>query len=315
MPMLTAARPLMLSLLIVTSLGACTPQNGGRTLAEARKGFETSFRDGRPQGEAPQAPPSSDGQLVHYSSPAGSLAAYLTPLPKDGASHPAIIWIAGGDSNTIDASLFENQPSANDQTAQQYRQAGIVTMYPSLRGGNDNPGHREGLYGEVDDVLAAADFLGRQPGIDPTRIYLGGHSVGGTLVTLVAETSPRFRAAFAFGPVTDPALHQRDSVPLDPTNKPEMALRRPIDWLSSVKSPLFIVEGTDGPVTNIDEWRAFQRASTNPNIHFVAVRGANHFSDLAPANRAIAAKILADKGSKVALTLEEADIRAKMAGL
>lgn len=306
---LVDARSLPLAVIAAAGLAACTPKTDGRTLAQARQGFATSFHDDRAPGERPPAPPAGEGRLVRYPSPAGQLAAYLTPVPQDGTRHPAIIWITGGDSNTIDASVFERPPPANDQTARQYREAGIVTMYPSLRGGNDNPGHREGLYGEVDDILAAADFLARQPGVDPARIYLGGHSVGGTLVTLVAEASSRFRAVFAFGPVTDPALHQRDNVPLDPGNKTEMALRRPIDWLGSVKGPLFIIEGADGPVSNIDELQAFRKASSNPQVHFLAVPGADHFSDLAPANRAIAAKILADTGPQPALTLSEADVK------
>ena len=40
-------------------------------------------------------------------------------------------------------------------------------MFPSLRGGNDNPGAKEGFLGEVDDVIAAADFLAKQPYVDP----------------------------------------------------------------------------------------------------------------------------------------------------
>ena len=315
MPRLIVPLPVMISLAAAAaSLGACTRHNGGHSLAEARKTFVTSFHDSRPRGEPPQAPPSNEGHLVHYPSSVGSLTAYVTPLPKDGVRRPAIIWITGGDSNTIDASVFEHQPSTNDQTARQYRDAGIVTMYPSLRGGNDNPGQREGLYGEVDDVLAAADYLAKQPGIDPSRIYLGGHSVGGTLVTLVAETSSRFRATFAFGPLTDAALHQRENVPLDPDNKAEMALRRPIDWLASVKRPIFIIEGADGPVTNIDELRAFEKVNTNPMVRFVIIHGANHFSDLAPANRAIAAKILTDSRPQATFTLNEANVRTQMTG-
>ena len=68
-------------------------------------------------------------------------------------------------------------------------------MFPSLRGGNDNPGRREGFFGEVDDILAATDYLARQPHVDPKRIYLGGHSTGGTMVMLVAESTDRYCAA------------------------------------------------------------------------------------------------------------------------
>ena len=39
-------------------------------------------------------------------------------------------------------------------------------MYPSLRGGNDNPGVKESFLGEVDDVLAAFDYLSAQPYVE-----------------------------------------------------------------------------------------------------------------------------------------------------
>ena len=130
------------------------------------------------------------------------LAAYLTPDPADAARHPAIIWITGGDCNTI-GNVWSPQSPDNDQSASAYRKAGVVMMFPSLRGGNDNPGQQENFFGEVDDVLAAADFLARQTFVDPTRIYLGGHSTGGTLVLLTAEYSTRFRAVFSFGAVDD----------------------------------------------------------------------------------------------------------------
>ena len=38
---------------------------------------------------------------MQYDSPVGKLAAYLSPDPNDGKRHPAIIWITGGDRNTI----------------------------------------------------------------------------------------------------------------------------------------------------------------------------------------------------------------------
>ena len=277
--------------------------------ADARSGFVTTFHDVRPPGAPVPVPTREQGRLVHYPSAVGPLAALLTAVPMDGRQHPAMIWITGGDYTSIDDSVWEAVPPRNDQTARQYREAGIVTLYPSLRGGNDNPGHREGYYGEVDDVLAAADWLAAQPGIDPHRIYLGGHSTGATLVLLVAEASPRFRAVFAFGPVADPAEYGATEMPLDPTNEREMNLRRPITWLGSVHAPLFVFEGASGPVSNINDLHKLERATKNPNIHFEPVQGANHFSVLAPTNQLIARKVQADTGatSNIAFTRDELD--------
>ena len=111
-------------------------------------------------------------------------------------------------------------------------------MFPSLRGGNDNPGQNEGFFGEVDDVIAAAAFLSRQDYVDPKRIYLGGHSTGGTLVMLVAEYSDRFRAVFSFGPADDVRGYGGQFVPANLSDPKDYELRSPGRWLSSVRSPL-----------------------------------------------------------------------------
>ena len=171
----------------------------------------------------------------------------------------------------------------------QYRDAGIVTMYPSLRGGNDNPGSREGFLGEADDILAAADFLARQPGVDPARIYLGGHSTGGTMALIEAEYTDRFRAVFSFGPIEEadgydpPTLGQ----PGDPADPRELRLRSPAAWLGSVTRPTFVFEGTRSP-SNIDHLTSLADRNTSPLVHLHPVEGFTHFSVLRPVNRLIA---------------------------
>jgi acetyl esterase/lipase len=119
-------------------------------------------------------------------------------------------------------------------------------MFPSLRGGNDNPGTEEGFLGEVDDVLAAADFLGKQAFVDAKRIYLGGHSTGGTLVLLVAECSDRFRAVFSFGPADNVAGYGPEYLPFDSSNPREIELRSPGRWLASIKGNIASLQAT-GP--------------------------------------------------------------------
>jgi len=277
----------------------------GGSLVEARKGFQSKLANRKEDKEPVDKPPAGVFNIVKYDAPAGKLAAYLTPDPKDNKKHPAIIWITGGDCNSI-GDVWSAQPPSNDQTASAYRKAGIVMMFPSLRGGNDNPGVKEGFLGEVDDVLASADFLAKQPFVDPARIYLGGHSTGGTLVLLVAECSDRFRAVFSFGPVDDVEGYGPEYLPFNASNRREIELRSPIHWLASIQTPVFVFEGTQRG--NLDSLQTMARTSKNPKVKFFPVRGANHFSLLAPTNRLIAEKILRDDGPTCNLAFTEDEV-------
>jgi acetyl esterase/lipase len=278
------------------------PEAGGQpapkdSLLEARRGFQTELlRKGSAKKPIPE-PPARLFWAVRYDSPAGKLAAYVSPDPHDGKKHPAIIWIFGGFANSIGDTAWEDAPPSNDQSASAFRKAGILMMYPSFRGGNDNPGFKEGFFGEVDDVLAATDYLRKQEFIDPTRIYLGGHSTGGTLALLVAECSDRYRAVFSFGPAADVKDYGPWNLPFNVADRREAELRAPIRWLSAIRNPVFVFEGTQRG--NVADLEAMRRASTNPLIHFYSIRGATHFSTLAPITRLIAGEILRDDGPTV----------------
>jgi len=128
------------------------------------------------------------------------MAAYVSPAPGDGKRHPAIIWLIGGFSNGIGDTPWAPATPDNDQSASAYRESGIIMMYPSRRGGNMNPGYHESFYGEVNDIIAARQYLEKLDYVDPKRIYLGGHSTGGTLALLVAESDAGFRAIFCVRP-------------------------------------------------------------------------------------------------------------------
>jgi dipeptidyl aminopeptidase/acylaminoacyl peptidase len=296
----------LLSLLLMTGcLGEPVPDQEKGSLVEARRGFKTKLVSQNAQREAVPEPPPEIFRKVIYDSPAGKLAAYLSKVPDDGKKRPAIVWITGGDCNSI-GDLWSEAPPDNDQTASAYRKAGIVLMFPSLRGGNTNPGIKEGFLGEVDDVLAAADFLARQDSVDPGRIYLGGHSTGGTLVLLVAEATDRFRAVFSFGPASDVSYYPSEFIPFDTSNRREVELRSPGRWLSSIHGPTFVFEGTEQG--NLSSLQAMAKATKNPTVHFLPVKGATHFSILAPTNALIARKILADTAPKSNLAFTEQEL-------
>jgi dipeptidyl aminopeptidase/acylaminoacyl peptidase len=220
------------------------------------------------------------------------LAAYVTTDPGDAAKHPAIVWITGGDNNSI-GDVWTPSERGNDQSASAFRKVGIVMMFPSQRGGNDNPGRREGFYGEVDDILAATDYLVNLPYVDPDQIYLGGHSTGGTMVMLVGSYTDRFRAVFALGPVAAAAQSGGDYVFCNPNNESEMVLRSPLYWLHCVKSPMYVFEGAEDG--NWDAIQLMVDQNSNTNIQFFKVSGHDHFSVIAPLTEKLAEQIVAGK--------------------
>jgi dipeptidyl aminopeptidase/acylaminoacyl peptidase len=290
-----------IAVVLFALLAGCSRQNqtANGSLAQARQGFTTKLvRQERANEPVPQPPPQLFN-LVRYPSPAGELAAYLSPPPSDGQKHPAIIWIFGGFDNGIGDTAWEQASPDNDQSARAFREAGLIMMYPSLRGGNDNPGFKEGFYGEVDDIIAAADFLARQSYVDPKRIYLGGHSTGGTLALLVAEATDKFRAVFAFGPVEDVTGYGTENLPFDTNDPQEVKLRAPIQWLAAIKTPTFVFEGQDG---NFDSLRRLKNASQNWRLSFHELEGFTHFSILAAITPVVAKSILKDKGPAVNIT-------------
>ena len=275
----------------------------GETLPVARQNFKTMLSPVNAAKEAVETAPPNLFRTLTYPAPSGNLAAYLTPDPGDGRKHPAIIWITGGDCNSI-GDVWSPTSRDNDQTAGAYRQAGIVMMFPSLRGGNTNPGVKEGFLGEVDDVLYAAKFLQAQSYVDPKRIYLGGHSTGGTLALLVAESTDGFRAVFSFGPIDDVSNYGTNSefLPFDTSSRREIELRSPGYWLASIQSPTWVFEGSEG---NRGPLRSMAQSSTNPKTHFIELQGVSHFATLAPLNERIAGKILQDTGETCDLTFSE----------
>jgi dipeptidyl aminopeptidase/acylaminoacyl peptidase len=270
-----------------------------QSLLEARRGFATRIVKSGESFGAPARPTGDEFELIQYRSPVGLLAAYVTPDPGDGMKHPAIVWIHGGDSNSI-GDVWSPQERSNDQSASAFRKAGVVMMFPSQRGGNDNPGKREGFYGEVDDILAATDHLAKLPYVDPDQIYLGGHSTGGTMVMLVAACSDRYQAVFALGPVAGAGQYGGEYVYCDVNDEAEIRLRSPLYWLHCVQSPLFVLEGANEG--NWDQAIDFMvKENKNPKVAFFKLEGHTHFSIVAPLAELLGKQI---RNGKIQLTEE-----------
>jgi pimeloyl-ACP methyl ester carboxylesterase len=256
--------------------------------AEARKRFKTKLlREGpAPQQPIPiQVPPGVTE--INYVSGDLVLKAWVSSAPGPGPEKkPAILYLHNG---------FAFGQDDWDQAAP-FRQAGYVVMIPILRGENGQPGSYSLFYNEVDDVLAAADALEKLSYVDGQRIYLAGHSNGGTLTQLVAMTSPRFRAAGAFSGSPDQVNwdviqgniggfggDRTVGIPFDAEDPKELQMRSPLAFPASFKCPVRLYFGSqEAALKASNEKLAELSRKKNLDVRSVEVPG-DHLTAVSPA--------------------------------
>ncbi len=211
--------------------------------AEARNKFKTKLLEQNPSPQpwdVVEVPPGVTE--LEYVSGQLRLKAWVSSSPGPGAEKkPAVLFLHGGF-----AFVEEDW-----EQAKPFRDAGYVVMIPILRGENGLPGSFSLYYDEVDDVLAAADVLAKLPHVDAKRLFVAGHTAGGTLALLAAMTSPRFRAAGAFSGSPDQGRGREDwgggflVSPFDPTDQRELQMRSPLAFPASFKCPVRLYFGSE----------------------------------------------------------------------
>ena len=150
-------------------------------------------------------------------------------------------------------------------------------MAPILRGENGQPGVFSLFYDEVDDVLAAAEALAGLPDVDPSRLYVAGHSVGGTLALLAAMSSNRFRAAASFSGSPDQVSFvrfQEELVPFDDNDPREFQMRSPLAFPQSFKCPVRLYYGNQEILfRRVSQEMARQAKSFGLDVEAISVPG------------------------------------------
>jgi dienelactone hydrolase len=269
----------------------------GPPLHERRAAFATSLSKDIPELERDELvePPRGMYEAVRYNSAIGPLRAYVTPDPRDGKKHPAVLDCHGGFGG-VGAWLWDPP----DYT-RPFRDAGLTFMSPSWRGENDNPGHYEMFWGEVDDALAALRYLRSLPYVDPGRIYIIGHSTGGTLAMLLATETDQVRAVFSFEGAPNIAQWIRIGggpgfVPFNMSDSREFALRSVVAMASSFRVPTSWFYAPRGAFANdAKPFQAALTATNNQRVHLLSVRGADHLTVLTRLVSFVAMKIVADR--------------------
>ena len=111
----------------------------------------------------------------------------LTTLDENTQLHPAIVFLVGSGPNSTHTGLYAN--FVRENLEQLFLQLGVALLYFDKRGVGLSEGrwHRTDLYERADDARSAVQFLRQQPGIDPDRIGVVGHSQGGSVAQILGH--------------------------------------------------------------------------------------------------------------------------------
>lgn len=213
----------------------------GQTFAQWRAGFRTKLIQ---QGPAPQdydeeTPPENVAEVLY---PSGdlNLKAWVYRPPEVVEPRPALVFLHGG---------FAFGEADLTEACAPFIEAGYVVMTPMLRGENGNPGSYELFLGEVDDARAAVKWLAAQPYVNPQRIYVFGHSVGGgvaSVLPLLDDVPMRHSGSSGglYDHATFLAWQFDDTVPFE-NNPMERSVRLLVGNSQFLQRPHYAYLGTD----------------------------------------------------------------------
>jgi dipeptidyl aminopeptidase/acylaminoacyl peptidase len=199
--------------------------------------------------------------LVRYPSKDGkwtiSAFVYVPYNLPHQAEHPAIVYVHGGPTaQTMNGFSRFIQYMVNQ---------GYLVIAPNYRGstGYGKEFMQANLFdmggGDLQDVLAAADWIKQTGYVDPKKVILMGGSYGGYLTMMGVTKAPEVWAAgvpivpfvnwFTEIQNEDPALQQGDLATMgDPVkNKALYEDRSPINFVDQIKAPLYLLAGGNDP--------------------------------------------------------------------
>ena len=211
-----------------------------------------------PQQYDPLQLPSNVSE-IEYQSGSLLLKAWVNrPAGSSKGKHPAVLFLHGGYAFA----------QSDWEMSQPYRDAGFIVMTPMLRGENGQPGAYSLFYDELDDVVAAAEYLHKQSYVDVDHFYVAGPSVGGTMTMLAAMAYSHFTAAASISGSPDQILllryafaNRKSDIPFDQSNPKEIELRSPLAYAGSFKCPIRIYYGSEEPHFSLTSHRTAEIAT------------------------------------------------------
>lgn len=213
-----------------------------RDYAKVRNRFRTKLlqKGPAPDKYEPLDAPANADRIFYRSGYGGELelTAWVSKYKRGHKSRPGVLFLHGGNAMGL----------GHWNLMGPYVDAGFVVLMPSLRGENGQSGNFSGFYDEVDDVLSAADRLAHLPGVDANRLFIAGHSIGGTLTMLASMSTHKFRAAAPISGNPDSFRffnRYPQDIRFDDSNPHEFEVRTALCYAQSFKCPVRIVHGTE----------------------------------------------------------------------
>jgi len=199
--------------------------------------------------------------LVHYPSKDGkwtiSAFVYVPYNLPHNPEHPAIVFVHGGPTaQTMNTFNRFVQYMANQ---------GYIVIAPNYRGstGYGKEFQQANLFdmggGDLQDVVAAADWIKQTGYVDPKKLILMGGSYGGYLTMMGVTKAPEVWAAgvpivpfvnwFTEIQHEDPVLQQSDLATMGDLEKNKALYedRSPINFVDQIKAPLYLLAGGNDP--------------------------------------------------------------------
>jgi len=200
-------------------------------------------------------------QLVHYPSRDGkwtiSALLYVPHNMRRDGQNAAIVYVHGGPTSQT-VNLF-------NRFIQHMVNQGYMVIAPNYRGstGYGKEFQQANLFdmggGDLQDVLAAADWIKQTGYLDPKKLVIFGGSYGGYMSMMAVTKAPDvWAAAVPIVPFVnyfteiqneDPVLREMDLATMgDPEkNKDLFRDRSPIFFIDQVKAPLLLLAGGNDP--------------------------------------------------------------------
>jgi dienelactone hydrolase len=131
-------------------------------------------------------------------------------LPKGGGPFPAVVLVAGSGPNDRDETIGPNKPLRD--LAWGLASNGVAVLRADKRtlihGARMMalPGGFTVQEEAVDDAVAAAGVLRQTPGVDPARVFVLGHSLGGTLAPRIGAADSQVKGLVILAGATRPLL-------------------------------------------------------------------------------------------------------------